>query len=185
MTDPPDPREELITHLGAMRAFAVSLTRNRVSADDLVQDTILKAWTRIESYTPGTNMRAWLFTILRNTFYSDRRKAAREEADVDGKLAKRLAVKPADEGRLIWGDFCRAFARLPDEQREALILVGALGFRYAEAAKTCGVAIGTIKSRTSRGRRSLAVTLQRDDVTGIVEPDRVIVAVLNAQPRIW
>jgi len=158
-TDIRDPREELVEHLPAMRAFAVSLTRNRAAADDLVQDSLVKAWTHIDRFEPGTNLRAWLFTILRNTFYSDRRKARREVEDVDGVHAARLAEKPAHDGRLALSDFRVAFGRLNDEQREVLILVGASGFSYEEAAEMCGCAVGTIKSRANRGRARLAELL--------------------------
>ncbi|MGB0903406.1 MAG: sigma-70 family RNA polymerase sigma factor, partial [Mangrovicoccus sp.] len=88
-----DPRDELVEHLPSLRAFAMSLTRNNSRADDLVQDTILKAWSKIESFQPGTNLRAWLFTILRNTYYSDRRKASREVEDVDGVMTASLSEK--------------------------------------------------------------------------------------------
>lgn len=155
----PDPREELLTHLPALRAFAMSLTRNSAAADDLVQDTIEKAWKNIASFTPGTNMRAWLFTIQRNAFYSSRRKVKREVEDVDGAMAGALSEKPAHDGRLAMNDFRRAFEQLPDEQREALILVGGEGFAYEEAARMCGVAVGTIKSRANRGRKRLAELL--------------------------
>ncbi len=123
-----DPRDEIVTHLPSLRAFALSLTRNGSSADDLVQDSIVKAWRNIDKFTVGTNMRAWLFTILRNTYYSDRRRAKREVADPDGVFAGQLASKPDHDGRLAMRDFFTAFAELPDEQREALILVGGFGF---------------------------------------------------------
>ena len=108
-------------------------------------------------------MRAWLFTILRNTFYSNRRRESREVADVDGEYAAQLAEKPAHDGRLAMNDFKEAFAQLPDEQREALILVGASGFSYEEAATMCGCAVGTIKSRANRGRKRLAVIMNLED----------------------
>ena len=132
-----DPRDELVEHIPAMRAFALSLTRNGAVADDMVQDTLVKAWTNIEKFTVGTNMRAWLFTILRNTYYSSRRKTRREVADVDGVMAANMAEKPAHDGRLNLKDFRKAFEQLPDEQREALSLVGAQGFAYEEAAEMC------------------------------------------------
>ena len=152
----PDPRDELVEHLPAMRAFAISLTRNGATADDMVQDTVVKAWTNIDKFEQGTNMRAWLFTILRNTYYSSRRKTRREVADIDGVHSDNLAEKPAHDGRLQMTDFRDAFAQLSDEQREALLLVGASGFSYEEAADMCGVAVGTIKSRTNRARQRLA-----------------------------
>jgi RNA polymerase sigma-70 factor (ECF subfamily) len=159
MADRTDPRDELVEHLPALRAFAVSLTRDGTSADDLVQDTIVKAWKNIGSFTAGTNMRAWLFTILRNTFYSGRRKARREVSDSDGALAGMLSEKPGHDGALAMRDFMVAFRQLPDEQREALILVGASGFSYEEAAETTGVAIGTVKSRVNRARARLVELL--------------------------
>jgi RNA polymerase sigma factor (sigma-70 family) len=159
MTTSPDPRDELIEHLPAMRAFALSLTRNSATADDMVQDTIVKAWTNIEKFDQESSMRAWLFTILRNTYYSSRRKSRREVADVDGIFTESLAEKPAHDGHMQMADFRKALAQLNDEQREALLLVGASGFSYEEAAEMCGVAVGTIKSRTNRARAQLAVIL--------------------------
>ncbi|MEL6563862.1 MAG: RNA polymerase sigma factor [Pseudomonadota bacterium] len=147
-----DPREQIVTHLGPMRAFAISLTRNSALADDMVQDALVKAWSNIDSFQPGTNMRAWLFTILRNTYYSHHRKRRREVEDTEGELSAGLAQKPDHDGRLQMRDFHTAFDQLPEEQREALVLVGAGGFSYDEAAETCGVAVGTIKSRVNRGR---------------------------------
>ncbi|SES05810.1 RNA polymerase sigma-70 factor, ECF subfamily [Tranquillimonas rosea] len=154
-----DPREELVEHLPALRAFAMSLTRNSAAADDLVQDTIEKAWKNLDKFQAGTNLRAWLFTIQRNAFYSSRRKAKREVEDIDGVMAAGLSEKPHHDGRLAMQDFREAFELLPDEQREALVLVGASGFSYEEAAEMCGCAIGTIKSRANRGRRRLAEIL--------------------------
>ncbi|TMV77295.1 RNA polymerase sigma factor [Thioclava sp. BHET1] len=150
-----DPREELSLHLSALRAFAVSLTRDMTAADDLVQDTIVKAWTNIDKFERGTNLRAWLFTILRNTFYSDRRKRRHEVQDTDGVHAAMLMEKPAHDGRLAFADFSRAFDLLSPEHREVLVLVGAEGFAYDEAAATMGVAVGTVKSRANRARAKL------------------------------
>ena len=174
-----DPRDELVEHLPALRAFALSLTRNGAAADDLVQDTIVKAWTNIEKFQAGTNMRAWLFTILRNTFYSNRRKAKREVADVDGVFTAQLAEKPAHDGRLQLADFKKAFMQLPDEQREALILVGAQGFSYEDAAEMCGCAIGTIKSRANRGRGKLAELLQLEEGEELTMTDTATMAVIS------
>ena len=177
---PVDPREAVVEHLPAMRAFAASLTRNSAAADDLVQDTIVKAWKNFDKFKPGTNLRAWLFTILRNTFYSDLRKKKREVEDVDGVMAGTLSEKPAHDGRLAFADFEKVFAHLPVEQREALILVGASGMSYEEAAETCGVAIGTIKSRINRGRARLVELLGIGDEDGIEITDRATMAVVNA-----
>ncbi len=177
---PLDPRDEIVGHLPAMRAFALSLTRNGSAADDLVQDTIVKAWKNIDKFAAGTNMRAWLFTILRNTFYSDRRKSKREVADVDGKMAATLSQKPDHDGRMAMADFEVAFAELTSEQREALMLVGAMGFSYEEAAETCAVAIGTIKSRVNRGRLRLVELLELDEEDELELTDKSTMAVLNS-----
>ena len=151
-----DPRDALVQHLPSLRAFATSLTRNRSSADDLVQDTVVKAWTNFEKFTQGTNLQAWLFTILRDTYYSSLRKGRREVADPEGIHAQGLFVNPDHDGRLAYRDFQRAFDQLSDEHREVLTLVGASGFSCEEAAKMMGVAVGTVKSRASRARKRLA-----------------------------
>ena len=176
----PDPRSELVDHLPALRAFALSLTREGASADDLVQDTIVKAWTNIEKFQPGTNLRAWLFTILRNTFYSARRKTRREVSDSDGIHAARQATRPEHDGRLALTDFKAAFAQLPDEQREALILVGASGFSYDDAARMTGVAVGTVKSRANRGRRKLAELLHLEAGEELAVTDNATLAAMAA-----
>jgi RNA polymerase sigma-70 factor (ECF subfamily) len=178
-----DPRDEIPDHLAAMRAFAMSLTRDPSSADDLVQDTVVKAWTNIGSYTPGTNMRAWLFTILRNHFYTQRRRLRRETADSEGAFAARLAEKPAHDGRLALRDFAVAFAQLPDEQREALVLVGASGFSYDEAARMTCVPAGTVKSRANRARRKLAELLGLEAHEEMEMTDRATRAVMSGQGR--
>lgn len=175
-----DVRDELVEHLPALRAFAISLTRNNAIADDMVQDTIVKAWTNIDKFQAGTNMRAWLFTILRNSYYSNRRKAKREVADIDGVFTDSMAEKPAHDGRLQMRDFKVAFAQLPDEQRETLILVGASGFSYEEAAEMCGVAVGTIKSRANRGRKRLAELMHLEDGQSMEMTDSATVAVVAA-----
>lgn len=158
----------------------MSLTRNSATADDMVQDTIVKAWSNIEKFEPGTNMRAWLFTILRNTYYSDRRKKTREVADVDGAFTGSVAEKPSHDGFLQMADFRRAFELLPDEQREVLILVGASGFSYEEAAGMCGVAVGTVKSRANRGRARLKELLQLDDEDALEMTDTATMAVVSS-----
>lgn len=177
-----NPRDEIVMHLKPMRAFALSLTRDMARADDLVQDTVVKAWTNIDKFTVGTNMRAWLFTILRNTFYSERRKAKREVADVDGAMTERMAVKPAHDGHLALTDFRRAFEQLPAEQREALILVGAQGFAYEEAARMCNCAVGTVKSRANRGRKKLAEMLGMHEDEAMELTDQATIAVISRNP---
>jgi len=152
----PGLREELLAAIPPLRAFAVSLTADSDRADDLVQETLVKAWSNLGSFTPGTNMRAWLFTILRNTFYSNHRKRRREVQDVEGEHAARLATHPAQNGHMDLADFREALGKLPPDQREALILIGASGFSYEEAAEICGCAVGTVKSRVNRARNRLA-----------------------------
>lgn len=154
-----DPREEIVQHLPALRAFAMSLTHNQALADDVVQDAVIKAWTNFDKFRPGTNLRAWLFTILRNTFYSLRRKRKKEVEDIDGDFADTLAIKPDHDGRLQLRDFLEEYRKLPVDQREALMLVGASGFSYDEAAAMCDVPVGTIKSRANRARQHLAKRL--------------------------
>jgi RNA polymerase sigma-70 factor (ECF subfamily) len=174
---------EMLENVGALRAFAISLTRDGARADDLVQEALTKAWANLGSFTPGTNMRAWLFTILRNTFYSERRKARREVSDTDGELAGDLAEKPAHDGRLTMRDFRRAFAQLPDEQREVLILVGALQHSYEDAAAMCGVRIGTIKSRLNRGRARLAALMDIETSDAMEATDQITSAIVARNGR--
>lgn len=159
VAEPRDPRDELPEHLKALRAFAISLTRNVAAADDLVQDTIVKAWTNFDKFEPGTNLRAWLFRIQRNTFFSNSRKNRREVADPDGIHASRQFVKPDHDGKLAFTEFLVAFDKLSPEHREALILVGASGYSYGEAAEMMGVAVGTVKSRANRARARLCELL--------------------------
>jgi RNA polymerase sigma-70 factor (ECF subfamily) len=146
---------DLISAIPNLRAFAVSLCGTPDRADDLVQETLVKAWTNLGTFVEGTNMPAWLFTILRNIFYSEYRKRRREVADSDGAIAARLATAPAQSGHMDFLDFRAALQKLPVDQREALILIGASGFSYEEAAAVCGCAVGTMKSRVNRARNRL------------------------------
>jgi RNA polymerase sigma-70 factor, ECF subfamily len=148
-------KTDLIAQLPAMRAFAVSLCGKADVADDLVQDALMNAWAKQASFQPGTNIKAWLFTIVRNLFYSRMRKRGREIQDSDGIFTERLSVPPAQNGNLDMQDFKTALAKLPEDQREAIILIGATGLSYEEAAAVCGCAIGTIKSRVNRARHRL------------------------------
>ncbi|MCX2723961.1 sigma-70 family RNA polymerase sigma factor [Roseibium salinum] len=158
-------KREMLAALPNLRAFACSLVGNLDKADDLVQETIMKAWAKQESFEPGSNMKAWLFTILRNEFYSQMRKRDREVQDSEGTYTENLSVNSAQQGSLDLQDLRRALAQLPDGQREALILVGASGLSYEEAAEVCGCAVGTVKSRVSRAR----ITLK--EVLGIEEDE--------------
>ncbi len=147
---------DLLSVIPNLRAFAVSLCGNLDRADDLVQETVVKAWSNIGSFVEGTNLRAWLFTILRNIYYSEYRKRRREVADPEGAFAAKLATVPAQSGHMDLLDFHAALQQLPGDQREALILIGASGLTYEEAAGICGCAIGTMKSRVNRARSRLA-----------------------------
>lgn len=151
-----DISSDIIETLPDLRGFARSLTRNQDSAEDLVQETVAKALSNLDKFKAGTNLRAWLFTILRNHFYSTKRKGRREVEDADGVEAGKLIQVPNQEARMAFEEFREAFQQLPIDQREALMLVGVKGFSYDEAAETCGCATGTIKSRVNRGRLKLA-----------------------------
>jgi RNA polymerase sigma-70 factor, ECF subfamily len=164
-------REAMLETVPSLRAFAISLCGNVDRADDLVQETLLRAWANMGSFQPGTNMPAWLFTILRNLFRSEYRKRRREVEDVDGSYAETLTSLPEQNGRLEIVEFRDALKRLPPEQRESLILVGASGFSYEEAGQICGCAVGTIKSRVNRARSRLAEILSTDSVSDF-GPDR-------------
>ena len=156
-------------HSLPLRRRALKLTRNAHRADDLVQATFLKAWVSRDSFNPDTNLRAWLFTILRNTFLSELRKYRREVEDVDGACARALSEEARQDHALSLNELISAIALLPDLQRQPLIMMGAYGFSQLEAANACGCTVGTIKSRVSRGR----ATLER-----IIAPD--IASVMHA-----
>ena len=160
----PALRDSLLAATPNLRAFAVSLTGSFDRADDLVQDTLLRALSHIDRFERGTNLNAWLFTILRNLFHSEYRKRKREVEDVDGTYAARLKTAPDQGSWLDFQDFRTALAKLPADQREALLLVGAQGFSYEDAAGIMGCAIGTVKSRVNRARMRLAALLSLDSV---------------------
>jgi RNA polymerase sigma-70 factor (ECF subfamily) len=145
-------REGLVAAIPNLRAFAVSLSGDHHVANDLVQETLLKAWANRDKFAEGTNFKAWLFTILRNTYFSDLRKTRREVQDVDGRAAAQLVAPPEQHGKLDLADFRRAMNELSEDQREALLLIGAEGFSYEEAAAICDCAVGTVKSRVNRAR---------------------------------
>jgi RNA polymerase sigma-70 factor (ECF subfamily) len=173
----PALRDALLSAVPSLRAFAISLSGNVDRADDLVQETLLRALAHIDSFEPGTNMSAWLFTILRNLFRSEYRKRRREVEDGDGSYAEMLKTQPSQEERVEFQEFREALAKLPPDQREALILVGASGFSYEEAADICGCAIGTIKSRVNRARTRLAELMSIESIEDL-GPDNATRAVL-------
>ncbi|MEZ6000433.1 sigma-70 family RNA polymerase sigma factor [Hyphomonas sp.] len=156
-----DELERLIPEL---RAFARSLCRERELADDLVQDTCLKAWQAIDSFEPGAPMRPWLFRILRNEFYQYARRSWRS-APLEQEVAENTLVAPADlDARIDFKVLQAAISNLPDVQREALILVVAAGYTYEEAGEICNCSPGTIKSRVSRAREAVVFKMQQADV---------------------
>jgi RNA polymerase sigma-70 factor (ECF subfamily) len=172
-SSPIDPAfaEGVMASIPSLRSFAVSLTRDLDQAEDLVQETVLRAISKQEQFAAGTNLQAWLFTILRNQFFSEHRKAVREVEDVNGCYAATMISMPDQEDRIMIQDLEAALDQLPQGQREAIILVGAEGLSYEEAAQALGCAVGTVKSRVNRARHCLAelMRLARDD--GIATSD--------------
>src|SRR5207237_5189918 len=156
-------KTELVALIPHLRAFARTLTGDPTTADDLAQDAMMKAWDARASFQMGTNMKAWTFMILRNQFYSEKRRSWRQ-SQLDQEAAERTLVAVDDpEAPVALDELRQGLAMLPPEQREALILVGAGGFAYEEAAEICGCAVGTVKSRVSRARRALLDILRRGD----------------------
>ncbi|MBD7941448.1 sigma-70 family RNA polymerase sigma factor [Brevundimonas guildfordensis] len=154
-------KAELVTLIPHLRAFARTLTGDPTSADDLAQEAMMKAWDARASYQMGTNMKAWTFMILRNQFYSEKRRSWRQ-TQLDQEAAERTLIAVDDpEAPVALDELRQALKSLPEEQREALILVGAGGFAYEEAAEICQCAVGTVKSRVSRARKALQATLER------------------------
>jgi len=182
--------EALGQTLDGFRAYLLAIAEREVDpqlkakggASDLVQETLLRALANIDSFQPGSNMPAWLFTILRNLFRSDYRKRRREVEDADGSYAKTLKSQPSQSQHLEFEEFRVALEKLPQDQKEALILVGASGFSYEDAAAICGCAVGTIKSRVNRARSKLSNLLyvQGADDFG---PDNTVRAVIGGSGR--
>jgi RNA polymerase sigma-70 factor (ECF subfamily) len=171
------PRAQLLAALPRLRAFAMSLCGQSDQADDLVQEALVKGWAHLSSFEPGTNMAAWLYTILRNEFYTRFRKRRFEVDDPDGMLAARLATAPAQESHMQFLDFRAALFKLAPEQREALMLVGASGLSYEDAAEICNCAVGTMKSRVNRARNKLASMLSMEETDRFVTDQRWTAAV--------
>ena len=153
-------KAELVGLIPHLRAFARTLAGDPTAADDLAQDAMMKAWDARASYQMGTNMKAWTFMILRNQFYSEKRRSWRQ-TQLDQEAAERTLMAVDDpEAPVALDELRLGLGMLPPEQREALILVGAGGFAYEEAADICGCAVGTVKSRVSRARRALQGILE-------------------------
>ena len=154
-------KNELMAVVPHLRAFARGLCGRPDVADDLVQETLLKAWAAQERFEPGTSMRAWTFVILRNAYLTEMRRN-RFRGDYDETVAERILVAPpGQEGPMHLSDLHRALLTLPPERREALLLIGAGGFSYEEAAEICGCAVGTIKSRVGRARATLSAMIEQ------------------------
>src|ERR1700744_5172372 len=156
-------KRELAALIPHVRAFARTLAGDPTAADDLAQDALMKGWAARKSYQMGTNMKAWTFMILRNQFYSEKRRSWRQ-TQLDPEVAERTLIAVDDrESPLALDELRQSLTALPPEQREALNLVGAGGFAYEEAAAICGCAVGTVKSRVSRARRALQGVLESGD----------------------
>jgi RNA polymerase sigma-70 factor (ECF subfamily) len=166
-----------------MRAFALSLCHRRDHVDDLVQETLLRALINIESFKGG-NMTAWLLTILRNNFLNEYRKSRREVSDAGEYFVGTMTSQPDQDGHLQLDEFRRALAQLPDDQREAVVLVGGAGLSYEEAAQICRCAVGTIKSRVFRGRARLAALMDLDSPQDLA-PDCAVQAALSGGHLRW
>lgn len=166
--DPADEqvfKRDMVALIPHLRAFARTLCGDATAADDLAQDAVMKAWDARSSFQMGTNMKAWTFMILRNQFYSEKRRSWRS-TQLDQEAAERTLVAVDDPGSPLALDEMRlALKMLPSEQREALILVGAGGFAYEEAAEICDCAVGTVKSRVSRARKALQAILDAGHYT--------------------
>jgi len=174
--------DAMVAAIPNLRAFAISLCRNRDQAEDLVQESLLRGLAKIKSFKPGTNMLAWLFTILRNEFYSQCRRRRRRLESVDGKVDG-LASKPTQIAQAQHHELGAALTRLPPEQRRALILIGASGLSYDQAAKMCGCPTGTMKSRVNRARAQLAQLLSIEGAEDF-EEDPIISAVVVGGDRL-
>ncbi len=171
-------QQQMLTFEPQLRAYAMSLSRSADKSDDLVQETLLRAISKIDTFRPGTNLGAWLTTILRNCYLSDLRKRRHEVEDADGCYSEALRSAPEQEGQLEYKEFCWALGEIPFDQREALMLVGAAGLSYEDTATLCQTTTGTIKSRINRARARLAALLSIESVSeiGIDSQTRAIMA---------
>lgn len=173
-------RQELTELIPHLRAFARSLCGNATLADDVAQDAMLKAWKARDKFKPGSNLKAWTFTILRNQFYSIKRRSWRATS-LDQEVAEQTIMANSDQEKVVQlNELRRGLDSLKDDQREAIILVGASGLTYEEAAEICDCAVGTIKSRVSRARKNLEIIMENADFD--TEADQV--SALNAMEEI-
>jgi RNA polymerase sigma-70 factor (ECF subfamily) len=171
-------RDAMLGAIPQLRAYAVSLSRNEQQADDLVQEALLRACDNISHFEPGTNMTAWLITILRNHFYSEYRRRITQMQNIDGLHASPPVTKANQSAYSEYVELCGALGTLPPQMREALLLIAEAGLTYEEAALVCGCAVGTVKSRVHRGRARLAAILSVE-YPHCFEEDRVSAAVMS------
>lgn len=163
-------RDQLVALIPSLRSFARGLCGGRDMADDMAQDAMVRGWAARASFTPGTNFRAWMFMILRNQFYTTIRKNSRMTS-WDPEVAERVLVEaPAQQHAIHMADVAKAMLKLPPEQREVLMLIGANGVSYEEAAEIIGCAIGTVKSRLARGRKALTLLIDGPPDGGPFDP---------------
>ncbi len=188
----PEFRSALVDAIPHLRAFARSLTRNRDRADDLVHDAAVRALAAADQFTPGTNFKAWIFTILRNLYYNEGRKDHSRNVPFDEATVTEHAIPATQEAALEFCDFRRAFWQLGEDHREVLMLVGASGLSYEEAATICNCAVGTIKSRVSRARQELTKLLSDDRLESSrgespsvaqAEPTELLKPEVNSKPE--
>jgi len=171
-------RREIVAVIPALRAFARTLTRNSFDSDDLVQDTITRAIANAHRFQPGTNLKSWLFTIMRNNFYTTAKRQTREQPGSADCVSGSPSVMPGQEWSVRGVELRLALEALPDEQREVLILIGVLGISYEEAATICGCAVGTIKSRLNRARHRMLERLEAQEVSDLLDDNgpRIVAA---------
>jgi RNA polymerase sigma factor (sigma-70 family) len=165
------PASDVVALIPALRAFAMSFCRDATEADDLVQETLLKGIANIHRFEPGTRMKSWLFTIMRNTHYTRAKVRARERPGAETCVSAQPMSMPSQEWSIRGREVVRAVHSLPAQQREVLVLIAVLGMSYVEAAEVCGCAVGTVKSRLSRARHELVERLGETDARGVVRID--------------
>jgi RNA polymerase sigma-70 factor (ECF subfamily) len=180
----PAVEKAMLAAVPDLRGFALALCRRSDRADDLVQEALLHAIDKIDSFTPGTNMAAWLSTILRNHFCNEWRKRRREVSGRDDVFVVTLTAQPEQDGRIHLAEFRAALVKLPHDQREAVMLVGAAGLSYDEAASICRCPVGTVKSRANRGRLRLAELMSIDGIEDL-GPDKATQAALSGGNLYW
>lgn len=181
-------QQQMLAFEPQLRAYAMSLSRSADRSDDLVQETLLRAISKVDTFRPGTNLGAWLTTILRNCYLSDLRRRRHEVEDADGCYSEALRAAPEQEGQLEYKEFCSALREIPFDQREALMLVGAAGLSYEDTATLCRTTTGTIKSRINRARSRLAALLSIESVNeiGFDNQTRAIMASnRGTDPKRW